>query len=120
VEDHTSIVRALGRLVSHQVSLDLSPLYGLTNVEQVNYYSPTQGDKNHAVNLPKSAKIFKSILPHSLQSQYQKLSQNRAMINQAHSLLLKSRQVAFQQMSSLIGQKIEVYQWKIDQANRIK
>jgi hypothetical protein len=42
------------------------------------------------------------------------------MMNQAHSLLLKSRQVSFQQMSSLIGQKIEVYQRKIDQADRIK
>jgi PfaB family protein len=120
MEDHTSIVRALARLVSHQASLDLSPLYDLTNVEQVNYYSPTQGDKNHTVNLPKSAKIFKSILPYSLQSQYKKLSQNHAMMNQAHSLLLKSRQVSFQQMSSLIGQKIEVYQRKIDQADRIK
>ena len=117
MEDHTSIVRALARLVSHQVSLDLSPLYGLTNVEQVNYYSPTQVDKNHAVNLPKSAKIFKSILPYSLESQYTKLSHNHAMMTQAHSLLLKSRQASFQQMSSLVEQKIEVYQWKIDQGN---
>lgn len=40
ISDHTSIIRALAKLFSHQVSLDLSPLYSQTT-ETLSQRKPT-------------------------------------------------------------------------------
>ncbi|MFM2064675.1 MAG: hypothetical protein RLZZ507_4346 [Cyanobacteriota bacterium] len=128
VDDHTSIIRALAKLVSHQVELDLSPLYSLsaiTTQPQIKVETNQNFKNLPLISLEdalaqKPNKILKSIPPHPFNSQYQKLSDNNALMTKAHSFLLKSRQASLHQINFLIQQKIDIYKKIVEQGKRIK
>ncbi|MGM3309237.1 beta-ketoacyl synthase N-terminal-like domain-containing protein [Anabaena sp. WFMT] len=117
LDDHTSIIRALGKLLSHRVELDLSPLYSLsseepqpknqreTNIKPQN--QPLINLENPAIKQPE--KIFKSISSQPSNWHYKKLSNNNALMTKTHTFLVKSRQESLQQINSLIQQQIEFY-----------
>lgn len=119
VDDHTSIIRGLAKLVSHQVELDLSPLYSLSGV---NSQTQIQLKPNSNFQNPPliSLEDLKSITHHTSNLHYQKLSDNNALINKAHSFLLKSRQASLQQINCLIQQKIGIYKKIVEQGAKIK
>jgi PfaB family protein len=119
VDDHTSIIRGLAKLVSHQVELDLSPLYSLSGV---NSQTQIQLEPNSNFQNPPliSLEDLKSITHHPSNLHYQKLSDNNALMNKAHSFLLKSRQASLQQINCLIQQKIGIYKKIVEQRAKIK
>jgi len=84
VDDHTSIVRSLAKLVSHRVNLDLSPLYSI-------------GREN-------GSKITQ--LPNSYDVHLQKLSHNSAQITKTHGILLQARRQFLQRMSTMIQMQL--------------
>jgi len=84
VDDHTSIVKALAKLVSHRVNLDLSPLYSI-------------GREN-------GSKITQ--LPNSYDVHLQKLSHNSAQITKTHGILLQARRQFLQRMSTMIQMQL--------------
>ncbi|MBD2293390.1 type I polyketide synthase [Anabaena sphaerica FACHB-251] len=126
VDDHTSMIRALAKLVSHQVELDLSPLY---SVHAVNLQPPIKLETNRNFkNRPliplenelvqEPSGILKSIPHHPSNPQYQKLSDNNALMTKSHSFLLKSRQASLQQINCLIQQQIGVYKKMVEQGKK--
>ncbi|MBE9215266.1 PfaB family protein [Plectonema cf. radiosum LEGE 06105] len=72
VDDHSSIVKALAKLVSHQVSLDLSPLY--STVEEIS----KQGKHSHKKVMLGGDSFTASILT----AENKKLFQNQVEVNQ--------------------------------------
>jgi PfaB family protein len=84
IDEHTSILKALAKLLSHRVALDLSPLYGQPN----------------ALIAPSPAR---NMQPHLVDSwHYQHLSLNSSSLTQNHALFLDSRRQSLQQIGDLI------------------
>ncbi|MBK1986541.1 type I polyketide synthase [Sphaerospermopsis aphanizomenoides BCCUSP55] len=111
VDDHTSIIRALAKLLSHQVALDLSPLYTSSqsqlkiNIPHKN--QPLIAPENSTVEQPE--KIFKSLSTLPPNSYHPKLIDNHALMTKSHTFLLKSRQQSLQQINLLIQKQIDSY-----------
>ncbi|BAY04534.1 type I polyketide synthase [Anabaena cylindrica FACHB-243] len=109
LDDHTSIIRALGKLLSHRVELDLSPLYSLSSEPN----QPLINLENSTIKKPE--KTFKSISGKPSNWHYRKLSTNNALMTKNHTFLIKSRQESLQQINSLIQQQIEFYKKILEQ-----
>ncbi|MEA5575869.1 type I polyketide synthase [Anabaena sp. UHCC 0451] len=130
VDDHTSIIRALAKLVSHQVELDLAPLYSISTAD-IQPQIPLETNKefknpslipleNAPVEKPNKTLKSNSTTAYTSISHHQKLSANNALMTKAHTFLLKSRQASLQQMNFLIQQQINVYKKIVEQGKRIK
>jgi PfaB family protein len=91
VDEHTSIVRALAKLLSHQVSLDLSPLY-----------SPVQ----------ETSRLSQSIL-----NKFQKLSANISRLHKAHTNFLQTQQEFSKQLGKIIQLQLAYSQQLMNQQN---
>ncbi|MBF2008961.1 MAG: type I polyketide synthase [Chlorogloeopsis fritschii C42_A2020_084] len=91
VDEHTSIVRALAKLLSHQVSLDLSPLY-----------SPVQ----------ETSRLSQSIL-----NKFQKLSANISLLHKAHTNFLQTQQEFSKQLGKIIQLQLAYSQQLMNQQN---
>lgn len=103
VDDHTSIIKALAKLFSHRVELDLSPLYSLPNIK-----------------FAENTSLFN--YEHKMKSipNYQKLNNNNARMAKAHSFLLQSRQTSLQQLSLFLQQQLDLYKKMVIQARKEK
>ncbi|MFM6310767.1 MAG: polyketide synthase, partial [Dolichospermum sp.] len=88
VDDHTSIIKALAKLFSHRVQLDLSPLYSLSKIkceQEIAYKNQSFLLDNSLFNYERSIRS----LPN-----YQVLNDNNLRLAKAHSFLLQSRQIS--------------------------
>ncbi len=84
IDDHTSLVKALAKLVSHRVPLDLSPLYIREPVEiDLQPLTILTGDY-----------------------QYQQMENSETHLNQAHTAFLQAQEGLLQHMSELIQMKL--------------
>ncbi|MDB9311358.1 PfaB family protein [Aphanizomenon sp. CS-733/32] len=101
VDDHTSIIKALAKLFSHRVELDLSPLYSWTNIK-----------------FAEDTSLFN--YEHKMKSipNYQSLNNNNARMAKAHSFLLQSRQRSLQQLSLFLQQQLDLYKKMVIQARK--
>ncbi|BAZ87415.1 PfaB family protein [Dolichospermum compactum] len=103
VDDHTSIIKALAKLFSHRVELDLSPLYSLPNLKFAEHTSLSNYEYK-----------MKSI------PNYQSLNKNNARMAKAHSFLLQSRQRSLQQLSLFLQQQLDLYKKMVIQTRKEK
>jgi PfaB family protein len=87
-DEHTSILKALAKLLSHRVALDLSPLY-----------KPGSSQPN-ATLAPSPARNMQPDLVDS--RHYQHLSLNSSALTKNHAVFLDSRRQSLQQMGDLI------------------
>ncbi len=137
VDDHSSIVKALAKLISHRVNLDLSPLYSASDANNIpnqsvtkiinlncgmnnqhkSLYSLVNGHKQQYKTIqPPNYLVNKNYLPNlpnlsNLQNpQYQKLSDNNTLMTQSHAILLQSRYESLQQIGAMIQQQIAIQQ----------
>jgi PfaB family protein len=101
VDDHTSIIKALAKLFSHRVELDLSPLYSLPNIKFQEDTSLLNYERKTIPN-------------------YQTLNDNNARMAKAHSFLLQSRQTSLQQLSLFLQQQLDLYKKMVLQARKEK
>ena len=84
LDDHTSLLRALAKLVSHRVPLDLSPLY-----------------------IRQPVKIALQPLTRlTSKSQFQYLSKSEAHLNQAHAAFLQAQEDLLRHMKELIQMQL--------------
>jgi PfaB family protein len=111
VDDHTSILRALAKLLSHQVKLDLSPLYPQPKykleINTPHKDKPVIYPDNSTVQ--RRDEILKSLSTLPPNSYYPKLIDNHALISKSQTFLLKSRQQSLQQINLLIQDQIDSY-----------
>ncbi|MBD2666032.1 PfaB family protein [Richelia sinica FACHB-800] len=116
VEDHVSILKALAKLISHRLAMNITPLYSV-----VNQYEQDALPHLPKINTPQfvaSSQLLPSPLKarnsqhltHSKITQYQKFHDNHLRLHQSHSLFLQSRQLSLQNISLLVKQKLELYQ----------
>ncbi|MCX5982872.1 MAG: PfaB family protein [Nostocales cyanobacterium LacPavin_0920_SED1_MAG_38_18] len=103
VDDHTSIIKALAKLFSHRIELDLSPLYSLPNIKFAEDTSLL--DYQHKM----------TPIPN-----YQSLNKNNARMAKAHNFLLQSRQTSLQQLSLFLQQQLDLYKKMVIQAKKEK
>ncbi|UUO17283.1 PfaB family protein [Dolichospermum heterosporum] len=103
VDDHTSIIKALAKLFSHRIELDLSPLYSLPNIKFAEDTSLL--DYEHKM----------TPIPN-----YQSLNKNNARMAKAHNFLLQSRQTSLQQLSLFLQQQLDLYKKMVIQAKKEK
>ncbi|HLP89659.1 MAG TPA: PfaB family protein [Nostocaceae cyanobacterium] len=118
MDDHTSIIRALAKLVSHQVKLDLSPLYFPTSSDsqpQIQLTNPITNQHQNKQEISKSN--YFPLLPLSKNHQ-QKLNENNARLTKAHTLLLQSRQQSLQKINILLQQQLDFHQKIINQTSK--
>ena len=101
VDDHTSIIKALAKLFSHRIELDLSPLYSLPNIKFAEDTSLL--DYEHKM----------TPIPN-----YQSLNKNNARMAKAHNFLLQSRQTSLQQLSLFLQQQLDLYKKMVIQAKK--
>ena len=101
VDDHTSIIKALAKLFSHRIELDLSPLYSLPNIKFAEDTSLL--DYEHKM----------TPIPN-----YQSLNKNHARMAKAHNFLLQSRQISLQQLSLFLQQQLDLYKKMVIQAKK--
>ncbi|MDP5016482.1 MAG: PfaB family protein [Dolichospermum sp.] len=103
VDDHTSIIKALAKLFSHRVELDLSPLYSLPNIkfdQDIPCKNQSFFQDNSLLNYERKIKSIPS---------YQSLNDNNARLAKAHGFLLQSRQTSLQQLSLFLQQQLDLY-----------
>jgi PfaB family protein len=116
VEDHVSILKALAKLISHRVVMNIASLYS-----GVNQYEQSPLPQEPKINtpqfvsssqlLPSPLKIRNSQhLPHFKITQHQKFHDNHRCLHQSHALFLQSRQRSLQNISLLLKQRLELYQ----------
>ena len=103
VDDHTSIIKALAKLFSHRIELDLSPLYSLPNIKFAEDTSLL--DYEHKM----------TPIPN-----YQSLNKNNARMAKAHNFLLQSRQTSLQQLSLFLQHQLDLYKKMVIQAKKEK
>ncbi|MDD1415279.1 PfaB family protein [Dolichospermum sp. ST_con] len=114
VDDHTSIIKALAKLFSHRVELDLSPLYSLPNIkidQDITYKNDSFLQNNSLLNYERKMKS----IPH-----YQSLNDNNTRLAKAHGFLLQSRQTSLQQLSLFLQQQLDLYKRMVIEAKKIK
>ena len=114
VDDHTSIIKALAKLFSHRVELDLSPLYSFPNIKL---------DQDHACE-NQSSFPDTSLLnyEHKIKStpNYKSLNDHHVRLAKAHGFLLKSRQTSLQQLSLFLQQQLDLYKKMVIQVRKEK
>jgi PfaB family protein len=129
VDAHTSIIKILAKLLSHRVSLDLSPLYSASiNSQQKikldsKIFQPAiqEISKNTSVDQQSEPLISISNYPSNLNKQhYQKLIANNAQITKSHSIVLQLRQESLQKISILLQQQLTCYQGLVKQKDTLK
>ncbi|NJM19359.1 MAG: PfaB family protein [Richelia sp. SM1_7_0] len=96
VDDHSSIVKALAKLVSHQVSLDLSPLY--STVEKTS----KQGKHSHKKVMLGGDSFSENILT----AENKKLFQNQVEVNQEP--IQKNKKLDFGENNQTIFPPVEM------------
>ncbi|MEI6442262.1 MAG: PfaB family protein [Nostocales cyanobacterium ELA583] len=114
VDDHTSIIKALAKLFSHRIELDLSPLYSLPDIkfdQDIAYKNQSFLQNNSLLNYEHKMKS----IPH-----YQSLNDNNARLSKAHGLLLQSRQTSLQQLSLFLQQQLDLYKKMVTETKKIK
>ena len=114
VDDHTSIIKALAKLFSHRVELDLSPLYSLpeSKVNQDrNYKNQSFLQNDSLLNYERKMKSIPN---------YQSLNDNNSRLSKAHGFLLQSRQTSLQQLSLFLQQQLDVYKKMVIEAKQEK
>jgi PfaB family protein len=114
VDDHTSIIKALAKLFSHRVELDLSPLYSLpeSKVNQDrNYKNQSFIQNDSLLNYERKMKSIPN---------YQSLNDNNTRLSKAHGFLLQSRQTSLQQLSLFLQQQLDVYKKMVIEAKQEK
>jgi acyl transferase domain-containing protein len=114
VDDHTSIIKALAKLFSHRVELDLSPLYSLGDIkfdQDISYKNQSFLQNNALLNYERKMKS----IPH-----YQSLNDNNTRIAKAHGFLLQSRQTSLQQLSLFLQQQLDLYKRMVIEARKLK
>ncbi len=104
-DDHTSFVRALAKLVSHRVPLDLSPLY-IREQAKIDLQPLTILTGDYA-----SASQTKQDLPsngdkYSTDCQYQQIANSETNLNQAHAAFLEAQEDLLRHMSELIQMQL--------------
>ena len=112
VDDHTSIIKALAKLFSHRVELDLSPLYSLPNIkfeQDIAYKNQSSLLDTSLFNYERSIKS----LPN-----YQSLNDNNLRLAKAHSFLLQSRQTSLQELSLFLQQQLDLYKKMVIQTRK--
>jgi len=111
-DDHTSIIKALAKLFSHRVELDLSPLYSLPNIkfeQEIAYKNQSSLPDTSLFNYERSIKS----LPN-----YQGLNDNNLRLAKAHSFLLQSRQTSLQELSIFLQQQLDLYKKMVIQTRK--
>ncbi len=114
VDDHTSIIKALAKLFSHRVELDLSPLYSLPNIkidQDIACKNQSFFQDNSLLNYERKIKSIPN---------YQSLNDNNARLAKAHGFLLQSRQTSLQQLSLFLQQQLDLYKKMVIQARKEK
>jgi PfaB family protein len=114
VDDHTSIIKALAKLFSHRVELDLSPLYSLPNIkfaQDIAYKNQSSLPDTSLFNYERSIKSL---------SNYQGLNDNNLRLAKAHSFLLQSRQTSLQELSLFLQQQLDLYKRMVIQTKKEK
>ncbi|MFM6320599.1 MAG: PfaB family protein [Dolichospermum sp.] len=114
VDDHTSIIKALAKLFSHRVQLDLSPLYSLSKIkceQEIAYKNQSFLLDNSLFNYERSIRS----LPN-----YQVLNDNNLRLAKAHSFLLQSRQISLQELSIFLQQQLDLYKKMVIQTRKEK
>lgn len=114
VDDHTSIIKALAKLFSHRVELDLSPLYSLPNIkfeQEIAYKNQSSLPDTSLFNYERTIKS----LPN-----YQSLNDNNLRLAKAHSFLLQSRQTSLQELSLFLQQQLDLYKKMVIQTRKEK
>ncbi|MFM8003577.1 MAG: polyketide synthase, partial [Dolichospermum sp.] len=112
VDDHTSIIKALAKLFSHRVQLDLSPLYSLSKIkceQEIAYKNQSFLLDNSLFNYERSIRS----LPN-----YQVLNDNNLRLAKAHSFLLQSRQISLQELSIFLQQQLDLYKKMVIQTRK--
>jgi PfaB family protein len=112
VDDHTSIIKALAKLFSHRIELDLSPLYSSSNTkinQDIACKNQSLLQNNSLLNYEQKIKSIPN---------YQSLNNNNARLTKAHSFLLQSRQRSLQQLSLFLQQQLEFYKKMIIQIEK--
>jgi len=114
VDDHTSIIKALAKLFSHRVELDLSPLYSFPNIKL---------DQDHACKNQSSFQDTSLLnYEHKIKStpNYKSLNDHHVRLAKAHGFLLKSRQTSLQQLSLFLQQQLDLYKKMVIQVRKEK
>lgn len=101
IPNHTSIIRILAKLVSHQVDMDISSLYGQIS-PNISSSQPT------VVNNPDISALAVNF--NFRENSYQKFHENLHNFTLNHAAFLRSRQKSLQQLSQLIQQQIIISQ----------
>jgi len=112
VDDHTSIIKALAKLFSHRVPLDLSPLYSLPNIrfnQDISLENQSSFQDNSLLNYERKIKA----IPH-----YKSLNENNARLAKAHGLLLQSRKTSLQELSFFLQQQLDLHKKMVIQARK--
>jgi PfaB family protein len=118
VDDHTSIIKALAKLFSHRVELDLSPLYSLPNIkfaQDIAYKNQSSLPDTSLFNYERSIKSLSNY-----QANYQGLNDNNLRLAKAHSFLLQSRQTSLQELSLFLQQQLDLYKRMVIQTKKEK
>ncbi len=96
IPNHTSIIRTLAKLVSHQVNMDISSLYCSIFPQKALVNSPNISPLNLNLNLNLNTG----------EDNYKQFHENLHNFTQNHLAFLRSRQQSLQQLSQLIQQQI--------------
>ncbi|MDM9383690.1 type I polyketide synthase [Chlorogloeopsis sp. ULAP01] len=128
IDEHTSIVRGLAKLVSHQVSLDLSPLYSPVQetfrssqsmikseniLDENSKTVPTSNKHQPSTNVPNFINELESVAFHNLKCK--NLSANISRIHKAHTHFLQTRQESLRQLGEIIQLQIACSQQLLNQ-----
>lgn len=104
VDEHTSIIRALAKLLSHGIAADLSPLY-TSSVQLEN--QPVSTSQTIAEKFPiASGYMGNNLLDYQYHHQ-QKFSANNAYMTKNQAFFLKFRQDSLQKISSLLQKQTD-------------
>ena len=109
-----SIIKALAKLFSHRVELDLSPLYSLPDInseQDIFYKNQSSLSDTSLFNYERSIQSIPN---------YQELNDNNTRLAKAHGFLLQSRQTSLQELSLFLQQQLDLYKKMVLQAKKIK
>ncbi len=119
VDDYTSIVRVLARLVAHRAPLDLTVLYERHSLEleasQVAVAAAGQAEEVQEVCAPIPAAVSEQVLE-TYRLQQQALRQSTTLATTSHTSFLHSRSGALQQLDALIQQYMTTMLHALDEA----
>ncbi|MGL6339674.1 MAG: polyketide synthase, partial [Waterburya sp.] len=103
IDDHVSLLKALAKLVSHRVELNLSPLYGQVQTNSNNSINTTSSNLNQNNFVPQP----------SLENQFmfsEKLANDNSKMVKLHTNFLQSRQTYISESSELMMLQMSLLQ----------